>query len=231
MEKDNQSEASWSLSSTTDFQSQSDDEDASTSKCGPSRELLLDGVSLQSLAGDAPSAIDFSLVVRTTVENGSVRTARIRLVAIDGVQDLGGLFYRLLTGAFPMHNPMALPDYLVSNQYCKFTPAEEFVSLSGDIVHTHFCLVAKMNGWEFTIAERALGSPPDPHRRFVVTVAEFESRPVDLPDGRKLVVSLVAFPTVSVHRDFLLEALGRFVADLGTVSTGSVSSAGMVCVR
>ena len=121
------------------------------------------------------------------------------------MDDLRGLFRRLITGAFPA----ALPDYLTSQQYYQFAPLEDFVSLPGDAAETHFRLVAEAGGWEATVAERKLGGAPDPERRLLVTVAEFDSEPVALADGRQLVVSLVAYPTVSVRRDFLDEAVRR----------------------
>lgn len=213
-EKEICSEDVCSSSCMTDFIFSNDD--VSSTKCMVNAQDAMATFIVQ----DELSSIKFSLIVETTAENGSVRTSKIPLTNIEGVDDLRGLFYQLLTGAFPMHNHAALPEYLVSEQYCKFTLAEDFVSLSEDVVHTHFKLVAHADEWEFTIAERAFGSAPDPEKRFVVTVAEFESVPVDLPDGRALVVSLVTFPTVSIHRDCLREALQNLDDETGIFSRG-----------
>lgn len=75
---------------------------------------------------------------------------------------------RLIKGAFP---PGALPDYLTSPAYYKFAPAEELISLPGDIARTEFRLVATLEGWEYTLCERTLPGAPDPQRRLLVTVS------------------------------------------------------------
>jgi len=150
-----------------------------------------------------------SLHVRRTSADGVTQVTRLPLNAISGVGELRGLFRRLIVSAFPDQ----LPDYLDSPEFYQFTPTQDFVSLPGEGGgRTVFRLVAALKGWdgrglEVTLAERELGGQPDPERRLLVTMAEFDSEPVALEDGRELVVSLVAYPTVSVHRDFLNAAV------------------------
>jgi hypothetical protein len=177
--------------------------------------------SVKPAPGNAPCSL--GLHVRWTAEDGTSRAARLPLASISGVGDLRGLFRRLLLGAFPSRTTAmdGLPEYLTSQEYYKFTPAEDFVSLPGDAVRTQFRLVATIDGWEVTVAERELGGPSDPERRLVVTVAEFESEPVNLPDGRQMVVSLVAYPTVCVQRSFLDDALVRLTTEIASPSAAS----------
>lgn len=160
-----------------------------------------------------PSAdVSLSLHVRRTSAEGVTRVARLPLAAISGVDELQGLFKALVTGAFPG----ALPDYLTSPDYYQFAPVEDFVSLPGDAAAvTRFRLVASFGGWDLTLAERSMGADPDPVRRLLVTMAEFDSEPVALEDGRQLIVSLVAYPTVSVHRQFLDGAMRQLLVEAG----------------
>ena len=62
------------------------------------------------------------------------------------------------------------PDYLTGPDFYKFTPAEEFMSLPGDIARTEFRLVITHEGWEYCILERDLGAHLDSHRNMLVTV-------------------------------------------------------------
>jgi hypothetical protein len=127
------------------------------------------------------------------------------------VGDLRTLFRRLIRGAFP-GGDAALPDYLVCPRYYKFAPAGDFVSLPGDAACTQFRLAARVAGCEVTVAERRLGALPDPERNLLVTVAEFESPPVEVGDGRAVVATLVAYPAICVRKEFLDGALARLHA-------------------
>lgn len=148
---------------------------------------------------------DLCLYVRWVSHDGRTKVNRLRLTPIRGVDDLRGLFRDLVTGAFGAGQ---LPDYLTCSDYYKLTPADEFVSLPGDIAVTQFRLVATLEGgWEHTLVERELGRAPDPARDLLVTVAEFESEPAAVGGGRHVVLSLIAYPTVCVRREFLDEAV------------------------
>ena len=94
--------------------------------------------------------------------------SRLPLEPIASVDDLRGLFRRLIKGAFA---PSELPDYLTLPDFYKFTPREEFISLPGDTARTEFRLVVTLDGWEHTVAERELGVTPDPERNMLVTVS------------------------------------------------------------
>eukprot|EP00889_Picochlorum_renovo_P008371 jgi/Picre1/35401/NNA_002863.t1 len=109
------------------------------------------------------------------------------------------LFRKLLESAFPGH----LPEYLTSDEYYLFTPKEDFISLPSEAARTEFRLVAKVDGWETVVAVRELGQIVDPERRMLVTMAEFDSDPVESEDGESMVVSVVAYPSVSVKKSFL----------------------------
>lgn len=173
-----------------------------------------------SINGMPGSQFDLTLFVRSTSAEGVVRVARSRLTAIQDVDNLHGLFRHLICGGFPN----GLPDYLVSDEYYKFVPSDDFVSLPGNAVNTHFRLVASVDGWEVTVAERDLNGDPDPWRRLLVTVAEFESEPVTLSDGTRAAVCLVAYPTVSVQRAFLHEALMQATAKIALQDSSACSS-------
>ena len=62
------------------------------------------------------------------------------------------------------------PDYLTGPEFYKFTPAEEFMSLPGDIARTEFRLVVTHEGWEYCILERELGAQVETQRNMLVTV-------------------------------------------------------------
>ena len=63
------------------------------------------------------------------------------------------------------------PDYLTSQEFLKFTPTEDFMSLPGEIFRTEFRLVVTHEGWEHTVLERELGAHVDPLRKMLVTVS------------------------------------------------------------
>jgi hypothetical protein len=68
------------------------------------------------------------------------------------------------------------------------------------------------DGWEYTVCERQLPGAPDPERRLLVTLAEFESDAVVVGD-RRYVARLLSYPTVCVRRDFLDATLAQLVAE------------------
>lgn len=78
-----------------------------------------------------------------------------------------GISKNLVEKAFPVAER---PDYLTGPDFYKFTPAEEFMSLPGDIARTEFRLVITHDGWEYCILERDLGAHLDSHRNMLVTV-------------------------------------------------------------
>ena len=79
-----------------------------------------------------------------------------------------GISRTLVERAFP---PSDCPDYLVSPEFCKFTPTEELMSLPGDIARTQFRLVVTtLEGWEYVVLEREMGADRDPARSMLVTV-------------------------------------------------------------
>jgi len=156
----------------------------------------------------------------TGAESGVRSFKRLPLDAISGVSDLRGLFKNLISGAFP-GGVSELPDYLTSSQYYKFAPAADFASFPGDAINTRFRLVATFLGWEVNVAERKLGGIPDLERKLLVTVAEFETEPVELSDGTEVIATMVTYPTVSVQRDFLNEALQRLTAAVAAAGDGA----------
>ena len=148
----------------------------------------------------------------TSAETGRQSAKRLPLHAISSISDLRGLFRSLMCGAFPLDDPAAIPDYLSSDTYYKFSPAEEYATFPGDAIDTRFRLVAKVGGWEMGVAERVLGQSPDPERRLLVTVAEFESEPMELSDGTEVIVTMVTYPTVSVQKELLDGAVQTLAA-------------------
>eukprot|EP00887_Chlorella_sp_A99_P006265 scaffold3.g6265.t1 len=167
-----------------------------------------------------PPPCDYAaaLYVRWVAIDGRPRVSRLPLAAIAGVGALRGVFRRLIRGAFP---PSELPDYLVSPEYYKFTPAEEFVFLPGDAARTEFRLAVTLaDGWEHTVATRVLGAAHDPRRSMLVTVAEFESDAVEVED-QEITMNLVAYPTVCVRREFLDEAVRELALRGGAGARGA----------
>lgn len=81
-----------------------------------------------------------------------------------------GISKNLVEKAFPVAER---PDYLTGPDFYKFTPAEEFMSLPGDIARTEFRLVITHEGWEYCILERDLGAHLDSQRNMLVTVRHF----------------------------------------------------------
>lgn len=132
-----------------------------------------------AVAPDTPTAADcpaeglcpyeLSLFVRWHAEGGGVRVNRLRLNPFSSINELRGLSRRLVKSAFS--EAASLPDYLVCPEWYKFSPAEQLVSLPGDIARTEFRLAVTLEGWEFTLCERTLPGTPDPERKLLVTVS------------------------------------------------------------
>ena len=80
-----------------------------------------------------------------------------------------GISKNLVSRAFP--SGPERPDYLTSEEFVKFTPTEDFMSLPGEIFRTEFRLVVTHEGWEYTVLERELGAHVDPLRKMLVTVS------------------------------------------------------------
>lgn len=143
---------------------------------------------------------DLCLYVRWFSACGKSRVARLPLEPIPrGVSGLRRFFKQLIKGAYPNS---AFPNFLTCPEYYVLSPADDFVSMPGDIARTHFRLVVTLDGWEYTVAERELGAEADPNRTLVVTVAEFETDTLKV-GGSEVVVQLVSYPTVCVRQDFL----------------------------
>lgn len=81
-----------------------------------------------------------------------------------------GISKNLVSRAYPATHR---PDYLTSNEFIKFTPTEDFMSLPGEILRTEFRLVVTHEGWEYTVLERELGAHRDPLRKMLVTVRAY----------------------------------------------------------
>lgn len=84
------------------------------------------------------------------------------------IYHLQGISKNLVSRAFP--SGPERPDYLTSEDFMKFTPTEDFMSLPGEIFRTEFRLVVTREGWEYTVLERELGAHVDPLRKMLVTV-------------------------------------------------------------
>lgn len=82
---------------------------------------------------------------------------------------LQGISKNLVSRAFP--SGPERPDYLTSEEFLKFTPTEDFMSLPGEIFRTEFRLVVTYDSWEYTVLERELGAHVDPLRKMLVTVS------------------------------------------------------------
>ncbi len=80
-----------------------------------------------------------------------------------------GISKNLVSRAFP--SGPERPDYLTSQEFLKFTPTEDFMSLPGEIFRTEFRLVVTHEGWEHTVLERELGAHVDPLRKMLLTVS------------------------------------------------------------
>ncbi len=78
-----------------------------------------------------------------------------------------GISKNLVSRAFPESER---PDYLTSEEFLKFTPTDDFMSLPGEILRTEFRLVVTHKAWEYTVLERELGAHRDPLRKMLVTV-------------------------------------------------------------
>jgi len=162
-----------------------------------------------------------SLLIHRITSTGNTKVVRLNLCAVAGVRQLKKLFQSLLVTAFPSQ----LPQYLTSDEYYLFTPEVEFVSLPSNSVRTQFKLVVSVDGWETVVAVRELGRDGDPERRMLVTMAEFDSQPMSMGHTVGHVVSVVAYPSVSVRKSFLDEAIRnlRVEHSLHTATLGDLN--------
>ncbi|CAL5228761.1 g11949 [Coccomyxa viridis] len=146
--------------------------------------------------------LTLTLYVRWFSPQGRTKVNKLLLRPVTSVEALQGISKNLVSRAFP--SGPERPDYLTSEEFLKFTPTEDFMSLPGEIFRTEFRLVVTHEGWEYTVLERELGAHVDPLRKMLVTVIEFESSPL-LMVGHALGlrVSLIAYPVISIKKDFL----------------------------
>lgn len=143
---------------------------------------------------------EISMYVRWGGPSGETKVNRLYLRRIETIDCLQGVSKQLLTRAFP---PEERPQHLTSAEFYRYTPVEEFLSLPGTVSHTLFQLVVTTReGWEYVVSERSLGEQTEPSRQLLVTVIEFESTAMFM-DGLGLRMSLVAYPVISVRKDFL----------------------------
>ncbi|KAK9829323.1 hypothetical protein WJX72_005191 [[Myrmecia] bisecta] len=155
----------------------------------------------EGTSSSSESQVELNLFVRWYSPTGKTKVNMLQLQPVQGVDALQGVSKNLVVRAFP---EAERPDYLTSDDFYKFTPTEEFMTLPGDIARTEFRLVASYGGWEYTVLERELGAHRDPERKMLVTVIEFESTALMI--GHVGVrVSLIAYPVVSVKKSFLDE--------------------------
>ncbi|KAK9901371.1 hypothetical protein WJX75_008900 [Coccomyxa subellipsoidea] len=143
--------------------------------------------------------LQLSLYVRWYSPSGKTKVNRLLLRPVTGVEALEGISKNLVSRAFPESDR---PDYLTSEEFLKFTPTDDFMSLPGEIERTEFRLVVTHKAWEYTVLERELGAHRDPLRKMLVTVIEFESNAM-MVGHLGLRVSLIAYPVVSVKKSFL----------------------------
>ncbi|RMZ53216.1 hypothetical protein APUTEX25_005205 [Auxenochlorella protothecoides] len=155
-----------------------------------------------------PSLGDWSLClyIRWTTLCGDSKVTRLPLRLISSIEQLQGLFSRLIRHAYDGSD---LPDFLTSPAFLMCTPLEEFVSVPSALGSTHFRLVLlAQDGWEYTVAERDLSSHPDPAADLMVTMAEFQSNALDLGD-HEVVFNMVSYPTVCVQREVVERMIAR----------------------
>lgn len=143
--------------------------------------------------------LQLSLYVRWYSPSGKTKVNRLLLRPVTSVEALEGISKNLVSRAFPESER---PDYLTSEEFLKYTPTDDFMSLPGEILRTEFRLVVTHDGWEYTVLERELGAHRDPLRKMLVTVIEFESNAM-MVGHLGLRVSLIAYPVVSVKKSFL----------------------------
>lgn len=169
---------------------------------------------------DTTTLNDYTFLLRINWHFGPSlppKVVTLPLSPIASLEQLTPFQHRLLLSAFSEAN--RLPDYLTDDEtFYRFTPTKDFLSLpEGDAVKTEFQLIAQSHSTgsaqscrERLIVTRALHARPDPERRLLVTVAEFESDPRVLDDGEtEVIVTLMTIPTISVERRFLDEEMMR----------------------
>ncbi|KAG2427403.1 hypothetical protein HXX76_012339 [Chlamydomonas incerta] len=113
-----------------------------------------------------------------------------------------------MTRAFP---DASMPPHLTTSAGCRtyyhYTPEQECLSLPSDVARTNLKLVVSYDGWEFVVYERLLRTDPAQpadaaETPLLVTMIEFESTAMVI-GHLGIRVQLVAYPMVSIRRDFL----------------------------
>ncbi|CAK0782536.1 hypothetical protein CVIRNUC_005754 [Coccomyxa viridis] len=173
-----------------------------TADCSASDDRLGTAKEVRRRTAKHGCPLTLTLYVRWFSPSGKSKVNRLLLRPVTSVDALQGISKNLVSRAFP--SGPERPDYLTSQEFLKFTPTEDFMSLPGEIFRTEFRLVVTHEGWEHTVLERELGAHVDPLRKMLVTVIEFESSPL-LMVGHALGlrVSLIAYPVISIKKDFL----------------------------
>lgn len=150
--------------------------------------------------------LSVSLTVKWKTVNGKCRQNNLVLQRIGNpIHDLTGMAKDLVGRAF---QPNSMPIHLTSasHLYYHFSPVQECLSLPSDVASTVLKLVVQYDGWEYVVYERALrteaSASEDEDTPLLVTVIEFESTAMVI-GALGIRVQLVAYPVVSIRKEFL----------------------------
>mmetsp|Transcript_12640 Transcript_12640/g.27332 ORF Transcript_12640/g.27332 Transcript_12640/m.27332 type:complete len:213 (+) Transcript_12640:242-880(+) len=144
--------------------------------------------------------LELSLFVKWYGLTGRTRVNQLILNPLETIDNLQGLSQRLVARAFSEANREAFTN---SENYYRFTPAEECLSYPSDVIKTELKLVVTWDGWEYVIFNRELGSQQgQEEKNMLVSEVQFESSAMIVGHvGVRL--HLVAYPIISVKKTFL----------------------------
>ena len=158
-----------------------------------------------------------TLYVRWHARGGRSRVHALPLRPVPSIDALQGVPRSLLDRAF-VGGAAARPPHLASDDFYRFTPTAECLSLPPDVARTEFRLTAapsapEAGGWEYGLLRRDLGPVVDPSKNdMLVTVVEFESAAL-VAGALGVRLAMVAYPVVCVRRVFLDDACARLESD------------------
>lgn len=158
-------------------------------------------------ATDESEQLRLNLLVRWHSGTGNTKISNLTLRQIDGIDSLKGLSKGLVSRAFAVSGS---PTYITSQEFVKYTPEEDFLTLPGDIARTEFRLVVTHDGWEYTVLKRDLeaGQPTDGNRNMLVTAIEFESTAL-MMGNLGLRMAMISYPVVAISQEFITDLRRR----------------------
>jgi len=149
--------------------------------------------------------------VKWVSATGKTKVTELPLKMVESTNDLTGVHKRLTNRVFAERD---LPDFLVSDNYLKFSTCEECLNMPLEVLSTNFKLAAFKDGWQYVVHDSRVSAPEtsDNQPKLHVTIIEFDSI-AHIIGHLGIRMSMVAYPLITIHKEFLLTTLHQLRTD------------------